>query len=127
MQYTEPEPAVRSLVLHEGDPNATAQLLGNGDLRLLTIRRADVWRYSFIDIIGWWTWDTVAEADLPRLVDADVDVLATVQAVVARGSEDADDETDDEKRVNDIVDRFRAWLAEHDVPHTTGSYDEREP
>src|SRR5689334_8264880 len=124
MGYTEPERAVRSLVLHKGDPEATAQLLGGGDLRLLTILRADVWRFSDIDIVGWWTWHTVARADVPRLVGAAADVLAAVQAVVAPTAADAAAETDDPKRVSGIVSRFTAWLAEHDVPYTTGSYDE---
>src|SRR5689334_18256748 len=121
MGYTEPERAVRSLVLHKGDPEATAQLLGSGDLRLLTILRADVWRFSDIDIVGWWTWHTVARADVPRLVGADTDVLAAVQAVVGTPE---DGETDDQKRVSGIVGRFTAWLAEHGVPYTAGSYDE---
>lgn len=36
----------------------------------------------------------------------------------------AADEADDGRRVSGIVGRFTAWLAEHDVPYTTGSYDE---
>ncbi len=122
-----PEPAVTSLMLHRGahgDPTLEAQLVGNGDLRLLSIMRDGVWRYSDIDTIGWWTWHTVSRADLPRLVGAGGDVLEAVRAAVVPG---AGDETDDGRRVAGIVRRFEVWLAAHGVPFTQDSYDEHEP
>ena len=127
MRRYEPAPAVRSVVLHRGahgDPTLDAQLLGNGDLRLLSIQRDGVWMYSEIDTIGWWTWHTVSHADLPRLVGEGGDVLEAVRAAVATGGED---ETDDGKRISGIIRRFVAWLGEHGVPYTQDSYDEHEP
>lgn len=122
----EPEPAIRSLVLYRGasgDPTVEAQLLGSGDLRLLSIRRDGVWLYSDVDTIGWWTWYTVSGADLPRLVGAGGDVLAAVQAVVAAVPEDQADSA----TMGEISRRFVEWLNEHGVRYTEGSFDEREP
>ena len=119
MRYREPEPAARSLLIFRGptgDPTVEAQLTGDGDLRLLSIRRDGVWMYSEIDTIGWWTWRTVRRADLPELVGQVDDVLAAVQAAVAP----ADDETG-------VVLRFEAWLSERGVPYTRDSWDEHEP
>jgi hypothetical protein len=127
MRWDRPEPAVASLVLHRGahgDPTVEAQLIGNGDLRLLSIQRSGVWMYSEIDTIGWWTWHTVSHADLPRLAGAGADVLEAVRAAVAPVAED---ETDDLERVSGIVRRFVAWLDERGVPYTRDAYDEREP
>jgi hypothetical protein len=107
-----------------GDPTLEAQLVGNGDLRLMQIRRDGVWVFSDITTIGWWTWHTVSGADLPRLVGADGDVLAAVQAVVAP---DAEDRTGGDERMVAIVRRFEAWLTEHGVRYTKDSYDESEP
>jgi hypothetical protein len=130
MQTDEPDAAVTSVAVFRGaerggDPSVDAQLVGNGDLQLLAIRRAGVWVYSEIDTIGWWTWHTVRQTDLPRLVGAGGDVLAAVRAAVAPGDEP--DEADDEHRVAAIFRRFEAWLAAHGVPFTRHSYDEHEP
>lgn len=98
----------------DGDPTVEAQLLGDGDLRLLSIRRAGVWVFSDFDTIGWWAWHTVRSADLPRLVGEGGDVLEAVRAAVAAEGEGA------------IFRRFEEWLAEHGVPYTQESYDEHE-
>ncbi len=127
MSSGEPEPAVRSVVLHRGaggDPTVEAQLVADGDLRLLSIQRAGVWVFSDVDTIGWWTWYTVGRTDLPRLVGEGGDVLAAVRAAVAPGAED---ETDDGRRVAGIFRRFEAWLDEHGVRAVRDSFDEREP
>jgi hypothetical protein len=115
---------IYSGVSGSGDPTVEAQLIGNGDLRLLSIQRDGVWMYSDVDTIGWWTWHTVNHADLPQLVGAGGDVLEAVRAAVAPGAED---ETNDQKRVGGIFRRFEAWLAEHGVRYTQDSYDEHEP
>jgi hypothetical protein len=118
-----PEPAVRSIPLYRGangDPTVEAQLVGNGDLRLLSIQRAGVWEYSDIDTVGWWTWRTVGGADLPRLVDPGGDILEAVRAATAP----APDADTDDRRVAAIVGRFEAWLAAHGVSYTYDSYDE---
>jgi hypothetical protein len=107
-----------------GDPTVEAQVIGNGDLRLLVIQRDGVWRFSDIDTIGWWTWYTVSRADLPRLVGKGGHVLAAVQAAVAPGDED---ETDDAGTMGGISRRFLEWLNVHGVPYTEDSFDEREP
>ncbi|XVU23131.1 hypothetical protein ACQPZJ_38610 [Actinoplanes sp. CA-054009] len=116
MRWSEPEPAVESLALYRGvngDPSVDAQLLGNGDLRLLSIQRQGVWAYSDIDTIAWWSWHTVSRADLPRLTGDGGDILQAVRAAVAP--------TDD-----GVVGRFQAWIAEHGVTAAWDSYDERE-
>ncbi|SNY56519.1 hypothetical protein SAMN05421748_117179 [Paractinoplanes atraurantiacus] len=107
---------MKSLALYRGpngDPSVDVQLLGNGDLRLLSIQRQGVWVYSDIDTIAWWSWYTVSRADLTRLTGEGGDVLETVRAAVA--PED-----------DGVVKRFQAWLAERGVTAAWNSYDERE-
>ncbi|WP_432968380.1 hypothetical protein [Dactylosporangium sp. CA-233914] len=126
MRWRRPEPAAKSMVIYrgaDGDPTVEAQLVGNGDLRLLSIRRSGVWVFSDVDTIGWWNWHTVSRADLSRLVGAGGDVLEAVRVAVAPGAED---ETDDEQRVGGIFRRFEAWLIERGVRFTQDAYDEHE-
>src|SRR5688572_6284940 len=115
MRRYEPEPAVASVLLYRGaggDPTVEAQVLANGDLRLLSIQRAGVWMYSDIDTIGWWTWHTVRHADLARLVGAGGNVLEAVRAAVAPAD---GEETGDDARMGGVFGRFEAWLAERGV------------
>src|SRR5689334_22133777 len=105
-----------------GDPSVEAQLMGNGDLRLLSIRRAGVWYFSDIDTIAWWTWHTVGRADVIRLVPAGGDVLSAVRDVVApalaSGSAD--------ERVAGLHRLCAEWLTAHGVSAGYDSYDEHE-
>jgi hypothetical protein len=111
----------RSLVLFEERDardytRIEAQLLYNGDLRLMRVNAGDaVARFANEYISQWLWWITVDSSHLPALRGEAGDVLDVVREVAAVPL------PADPKEVEH---RFSAWLESKGVPHTSDQYDD---
>jgi hypothetical protein len=119
---TAPARAQRSVRVFEhsnemGRFSISADLLDNGDLRLLRVNTGKFVALFANEYLDRWLWWRLVDHDhVPALAEPGEDILETVRAVIAGDAPAASPE--------EAEARFGAWLEGRQVPSSYHEYDE---